>query len=655
MKNKHNNHLDRFNSSSAYACSALLQISASIFKHIRFSASFFISLFIISCAQVVTPGGGKKDTVPPKVVSYSPDSAQLNFNSKTIEISFDEYIQLKDLNSQLIISPPLEKIPDINVKNRTLTIDMDKQELKPNTTYSINFGNSLQDINEGNPKDNFKYIFSTGSFIDSLVSTGRVRNAFDHKPEKGVLAMLYTDMSDSAVYKSQPDYFAKTGSDGDFRIDNVKEGEYKLVAVKDLNSNYKFDSETESIGFYDSLIKLTPPLIIHRDTITKSNDTLVNQRDTLNIRSDSLLNTKDTLSIRTDSLLNPKDTLRRPSGNLIPKKKSITIDLFQEQATKIFIKKYSLASYGKVVLVFSQGSDSLQITNMAVDLKGVQEFVDFSKNRDTLIYWVKNYHKDSLILQVSNGHTVIDTLEFKMTKLEDALKSKKNGLKLRLTNNFSGNQNVDLNTDLKFNFSQPIAIVDTSCEFVFIEDSVFYKNKLPLEFFKDSSLYSVTLGLKKDSVKGQQAPAYIRHIPLKESTRYSLSIQPGTFTDIFGLPNDSLKIDFKTRELKYYGNLKLTINAPAANGQYIIQLLDEKESLVRESIITGSEIINYEYLHPKKYKLKIILDENCNLKWDSGNYLEKTHAEKVIYNTEDLTIRSNWDAEIEWKITITNN
>ena len=151
-----------------------------IIRTIRTFAYLLICTFIFSCAQIVAPGGGAKDILPPRVLKYSPDSAQLNFVAKTVEINFNEFIQLKDLNNQLIISPPMEKAPNITIKNKTLDIELDNNEkLKPSTTYCISFGNALQDLNEGNTLENFKYIFSTGSFIDSMKLTGKVQNGFN--------------------------------------------------------------------------------------------------------------------------------------------------------------------------------------------------------------------------------------------------------------------------------------------------------------------------------------------------------------------------------------------------------------------------------------------------------------------------------------------
>ena len=138
---------------------------------------------------------------------------------------------------------------------------------------------------------------------------------------------------------------------------------------------------------------------------------------------------------------------------------------------------------------------------------------------------------------------------------------------------------------------------------------------------------------------------------LKENTTYHLLILPGTFTDIFGLTNDSIKIDFKTREEKYYGSVKLKLDVPPTDGYYIVQLLDESSNVIREDLVSKSIELEYAYLAPKKYKLKIIYDDNRNRKWDVGNYLKKIQPEKVIYNSELINIRSNWDAELEWKIT----
>ena len=550
-----------------------------------------ICLLLVSCAQVVAPGGGKKDVTPPKVVKYIPDSASLNFKSKYITLFFDEFVQLKDLNNQLIVSPPLEKALSIKVRNKTLTIDFDKEEiLKPNTTYSISLGNAVQDIHENNPIDNFKYIFSTGRFIDSLVVKGKIKNAFDHKTEKGTLVMLYTDFNDSVIYKKKPDYFAKAKEDGTFQINYLRKDRYKLLVLKDANSNYMYDSEVESVGFIDSLVD-------------------------------------------------------------VAENKNILIDVFQEPVKKLFLKKTTYSTYGKITFVFNKTADSIRITPLNSTFSGKDVFLDYSKNRDTLNYWFRNADKDSIILQVKNGNVVLDTVEFKIIKKEDAAKGRGKGpLKLLVTNSPAGNQNFDLNAEFKIIFNNPIDSLlfrDVATK----EIKIFENNVLSTDyknlFYALGPLNTISIISK---VTGKDGRSEAVPFVFKESTNYHLLIPPGTFTDILGLANDTIKIDFKTREAKYYGTLKLTLDIPETKGNYIVQLLDEKESIVRESHIKKAATLFYEYVYPKKYKLKVIYDNNANYKWDTGNLLKKQQPEKVIFNAEPVNTRPNWDLELEWNV-----
>lgn len=563
-----------------------------VFKYactsVHLSVCLFICILISSCAQVVAPGGGALDKTPARVVKYVPDSASLNFKSKSIVFVFDEYIQLKDLNNQLIISPPLEYIPDIDVKNKTLTLTFDKAErLKPNTTYSINLGNALQDIHENTPIDNFKYIFSTGSFIDSLTVQGKVQNSFDHKAEKDILVMLYSDFNDSSVYKRTPDYFGKTKEDGAFKINNIRQGKYKLLALKDANANYKYEGDAESIGFYDTLVDVS-------------------------------------------------------------EKKNIAIEMFQQPAKKLFLKKW-YSSFGKAQFIFNKPVDTVILKPLNHTFDSKDFFVEYSKNRDTLNYWFRNSEKDSLILQLSDGIKIIDTVAFKVIKRDDAVNSKRTPFKFRLLSNPAGS--FDLNGVFALVFSNPIDPVlfnnMTGKEIRLMEDTVLYKGHISL-FYDLKSLSTITVNMK--ALNNENSPV-ITPVKLKENTAYHLFIAPGTFTDIFGLPNDTIKIDFKTREEKQYGSVKLKIDVPEIKmGAYIIQLLDEKENIVRAVSIKKSETLTYIYLIPRKYKLKVIVDENGNGKWDTGNLLQHRQPERTIYNAEPVNIRANWDFELEWKI-----
>jgi uncharacterized protein (DUF2141 family) len=225
--------------------------------------SFILST---SCAKRGFIDGGPKDTIAPILVSSKPENFSTNFVGNDIRIIFDEYIKLKDVDKQLIISPPLKNKPDISPVSASKYINIRLRDtLKENTTYSFNFGQSIQDNNEGNPFQSFTYVMSTGSAIDSLTLKGRIKDAYLNKTDDFVSVYLYDindKFSDSVVYKSMPRYATNTLNQGnDYEFKYLKPGQYKLVALKDKNNNFKFDPKNEKIGF-------------HSDVITIPNDTL---------------------------------------------------------------------------------------------------------------------------------------------------------------------------------------------------------------------------------------------------------------------------------------------------------------------------------------------------------------------------------------------
>ena len=213
-------------------------------------------LLLTNCAKRGVITGGKKDTLAPKIVNSSPDNFSTNFRGNEVKIVFNELIKIKDINKQLIISPPLKKEPIIipqGSASKFISIKI-LDTLKPNTTYSFNFGQSITDNNEGNPYSQFKYVLSTGNYIDSLTIVGKVKDAYNQKPDNFVSVMLYDakTFTDSTVYKETPLYVTNTlDSLKVFSLENLKEGSYRIIALKDIGNNNKFNPETDKIGFLD--------------------------------------------------------------------------------------------------------------------------------------------------------------------------------------------------------------------------------------------------------------------------------------------------------------------------------------------------------------------------------------------------------------------
>ena len=224
--------------------------------------TFFLLLLItVGCAKRGSITGGLKDTIAPVLKVSFPENFSKNFKGNEIKLVFDENIKLKNLNKQLIISPPMKYEPSIlpTTPSKTITIKI-KDTLQPNTTYSFNFGQSIADNNEGNPFNQFKYVFSTGDYIDSLSLGGTVKNAYDKEVESFVSVMLYEvndSFKDSVVFNETPRYVTNTlDSLKTFRLENLKAGKYFLVAMKDYNSNNKYNPKTDKIGFSKDFITI---------------------------------------------------------------------------------------------------------------------------------------------------------------------------------------------------------------------------------------------------------------------------------------------------------------------------------------------------------------------------------------------------------------
>ena len=233
-----------------------------MYKIFRILTISIITIYItVQCANPGSPTGGPKDELPPVALSYTPENSSINFSEDIIIIKFDELVKFKDLKKQLVVSPPMKH--DLIIKPAATAMDKVKIQiidtLAENTTYTINFGNSLQYNNEGNIFNNFKYIFSTGNYIDSLSISGKISNAFMDSFEKNTLVMIYkidSSFSDSTIFNQIPTYVTNTIESDTFRIENAKAGTYLMIALEEKNRNLKFNPSQDKIAFYPEYITL---------------------------------------------------------------------------------------------------------------------------------------------------------------------------------------------------------------------------------------------------------------------------------------------------------------------------------------------------------------------------------------------------------------
>lgn len=329
-------------------------------KIIRFFLYTALIINLINCAKKGSPTGGEKDITPPVVVSSVPAPFTTNFSGEEIRINFDEYIKLKDLQKQLIVSPPLEYIPEVTPQggaSKYLKVKI-LDTLTENTTYVLNFGQSVTDNNEGNPYPFLNYVFSTGDYIDSLTVNGFITDAVKNKPEQFVSVMLYkidSTFTDSIIYKKKPTYITNTlDSLTTFQLPYLKEGKYMLVAMKDVANNYLFDQKADKIGFIS---------------------------DFINVPTDSVYQLK----------------------------------LFKETSNfKAAVP--SLVAANRIIFGYEGDASDMEI-NILSDVPEDYEYsITQDREKDTLHYWFTPFETDSLLFTVSTEKT-IDTFKVRMKEL----------------------------------------------------------------------------------------------------------------------------------------------------------------------------------------------------------------------------------------------
>ena len=552
-------------------------------------------LSFMRCANVVSPSGGPKDTVPPIVLQSVPENQTANFHDKEIHITFDEYVTLNNPNSNIFISPPLEKNPEYRLSGKSLIIKF-KEALKPDVTYSINFGEAIKDLHEGNVFKNYSFVFSTGENIDTLTLEGKLLQAVDHKPSADFYVMLYADVNDtlsidSLPYFVKPYYATKSDKEGNFKFSGLKEGDYLIFALKDENSNMRFDLPNENIAFLDSLVRP-----IHNAQFIMHNDSLYN------------------------------DSVKQEVNKIEP----IVLYSFLEEDTVQKLLKKEIVEDGLLRFVFNRPAQNVKIEVLESLPDTFNILKTYSVNYDT-INWYFTPNKDSLLFAVNYDTLINDTTLLslkprkvggKKAKTETVSKS----LEIK-TNIISGKLNPE--QDLILTFKEPVTDVmmrDTTWYIVDKDTIINDLNFVRLDSF----------GLKYKLDK-TFTPEKLYKIVVPDSVFYSFK----------GVTNDTTEFYFKVPELSQYGNIFVNVELPENVPQIIVELLDDKDKFIARQIVGESKKVEFRYLSPKKYKLKAILDKDGNGRWSSGDYGKKLLPEPVYFHKDVFDVKANWDIDLE--------
>jgi uncharacterized protein (DUF2141 family) len=596
------------------------------YKNLLFAAMVLTIVVFNRCAQPGSITGGPQDKKPPVMLGSTPVMNGTNFKGNKIQIDFDEFLQLKEASKQLNVSPPLNKKPKLWLKSHSLVIEY-ADTLRDSTTYTFNFGNGIADNNEGNVLENFEFAFSTGTYLDSMAVRGRILDAFTLKADKeSVLAVLYKNQNDSAPYKEIPMYTARTDKDGYYSINNVKPGMYQLYALKDANGNTKYNAGTDAFAFIDTL------LILNSAQIAKL----------LNIKYDFRPDTTKPKTLE-DSL---KKIKTPDKYELSRERNSIHVDMFSfvETDKKQFLKDYSRKDQKKIDLIFNNPlkGDSFNIKLLYFNTANWYK-IEKNQRRDSLSLWIT----DTSLFQVDTLKTILqywktskqgdttwkaDTILLRYLTPDEVSTKKKQGVEQKMSISFVYGQGglVDVNAIPIITTQYPIESIDTSkINFVEIVDSLEIPRKYKIE---------------RDSLNSRVLKF---HHKWDEASKYRITFFPGVFSNIYNIFNDTLDFSLPVQKIDYYG--KLILNLEGINSPVIIQLLDG-DKVAYQKFTNKSGIVEFDYLAPKSYDLRIIYDTNNDKQWSTGYFIKRIQPEKVVYFDKKLNIRSNWDVEETWSV-----
>ena len=575
-----------------------------------------------SCANIGNPSGGPIDKTPPIFMRSNPTPNAVNVKDRKIEIFFDEIVTLKDPSTKIIVSPAQTEMPRMSALGRKVTVEL-VDSLLPNTTYTIDFSNSIQDNNEGNAIDNFAFAFSTGSVIDSMRVSGYVLDSRTLEPMQSVVVGLQSNLVDSAFHKEKLQRVALTNDRGQFTIRNVSPGSYHIFALKDLDRDYKFGNPTEDIAFLDSIIV---PSIGSREAA----DTVYND-----------LNEIDTIMRATRPAYFPNDIL---------------LSMFNEDRKSQYLANNLRVDSTRISLTFAAASDTLPSLSIVGrnDVPDQWYTLERSQTNDTLTYWIRPPHlvsADTLMVATtylrtdtaSNLSWGTDTLKFTFQR-QKAKKKKKN-------------EETDSLEQIRFMELHPLA---NGTQEVYAP--LLLQTGTPIERYSREAFH-LQRKLQNDTTF---YPAEIKSIALRDSTlsrrdlmlkvdwepgaAYTLAVDSLAMTDIYGLQTKPLKVDFNVRKMEEYGNI--VFNIPAVRDSAIVELLDGTEKIVLRAPVKShrAELLN---LLPGKYYARLFIDRNGNGKYDTGNYDMHLQPEETVYYPGAINLKKNWDVEQTWDIYAT--
>lgn len=594
----------------------------------------------VACANMGRPEGGPRDEKPPVYVRSDPRPGEVNYNNNRLNIYFDENIQLEDAFSKVVVSPAQKTPPQVTANGRHLSVQL-RDTLRDSTTYSIDFGDAIKDLNEGNILDGFAIDFSTGPTIDTLRISGIVLQAENLEPAQGMLVGVYSNLSDTAITTLPMERIARTNQLGQFTVRNLAPGNYHVFAINDVNRDYHWD-RSEDIAFYPITVSPYVEHITVADTLFASD------------RSDSIV--------------------YRPGLQFLPN--DIFLAWYNVGYKSSYLADYKRPERRRITLNFGAPQDSMPELRIVDGAPGAGSLSDgwalrrANATSDSLEYWLTDpavLAADSLRLSVRYLKTdsndclswTTDTLRFffKDPKTNDKKKKKKNhhddadeaptfridsltGDTIPLPPPDMEYLAINAVTPQRHHLYQPV-MIESAVPWLSIDPA-----GVRLELQDDTLWRPVPVRLRPDSSNliTRRAIDYT----WTPGAHYRLSIDSLAATSVYGTWNRPFTFDFTITQPEDYANLIFRL--PGTDSiQAVVELLNASDEPVRSVVKpAGTDAVTIKYIDPGTYYARLIVDANANGKWDTGSLADKRQPEDVYYFAKKLNLKKNWDVEQTW-------
>lgn len=604
-------------------------------------------LLLVACANIGSPEGGPRDYMPPRVVKSSPPQGALNFSGNKLEINFDEIVNIKDQMKKVSVSPVQKTQPLIRSLGKKIVVEF-REDMQPNTTYTIDFANSIEDNNEGNQLDGYAFTFATGDVIDTMRISGIVLRARDLEPMQHVLVGAYRDCLDDTAFTRLPlERVTRSNSKGEFTLMGLKPGQYRVFALSDMDGDYHMN-RTEDYAFYDHIITPSTEQYTTHDTTF-------------------------TFDRRVDTVVQATHTAFLPNN--------VLLCMMNEGYQALYLKKAERTEPNKLHVLLAAPSPELPRLHLIEPVPRVDPWYALqpSPTNDSLFYWITDsalIRCDTLKVALSYLRTdsadalawQTDTLSLfhrkTGTQLKQEAQAKKEleerdkRLRQLQQKELQGKLNDDELAELA-ELRRPLMPPTISLNpikkgTIEVFDTLAFTASSPIAHIDPDGVH---LELRRDSlwIPVPQLPAFVPvadgltfQLPMQllPDSTYRMTIDSLAVTDIYGLHNDTVRFEVKVKALEEYANLLLSLNV---QDSAIVELLNTADKVVRALPVRQGKVL-FENVPPNTYYARVFIDRNGNGRWDTGNYQRHEQPEEVCYYPKALKLRRNWDVEQQWNI-----